>query len=63
MHSSRKLIREDAFARAIKECFGEQTSLAKTEQARRLYARYRTEDFLEQLRTTVRDQNNEGGSS
>ena len=60
MHLNRKLIREDAFARAMKACFGEQTSLAKIEEPRRLYARYRTDDVFEQLKSTG-DKNNESG--
>lgn len=53
MQPSRKQHREDAFERALKESFGEQTSLAKVEQARRLYARYRTNDLLERLKGVV----------
>lgn len=57
----RKLQRGDAFERALKESFGEQTSLAKVEQARQLYARYRTDDMLERLKGTVGNKGNESG--
>ena len=50
MQAPRKLQRADAFERALKGAFGEQTTLAKVEQARRLYARYRTDEMLERCR-------------
>jgi hypothetical protein len=53
MHAGHGRHRADAFERALKESFGEQTSLAKVEQARRLYARYRTNDMLERLKGAV----------
>jgi hypothetical protein len=58
MQASRKLQRGDAFERAIKESFGEQTTLAKVEQTRQLYARYRTEDMLDRLKGSVGDKSN-----
>jgi hypothetical protein len=58
MQPSRKQHRDDPFERALKESFGEQTSLEKVEQARRLYARYRTSDLLERLKRTVADKSN-----
>jgi hypothetical protein len=42
--------RGDAFDRAIRETFGEATPLAQIEEARRLYARYRTDDLLKALK-------------
>lgn len=57
MHTGRKLHRGDAFDRAIRETFGETTALAKVEQARQLYARYRTEDLLNSLKKPVPDKN------
>ena len=59
MQARRKLQRGDAFDRALKESFGEQATLAKVEQARQLYARYRTDDMLERLKTAVGDKSNE----
>jgi hypothetical protein len=57
MQTPRKLVRGDAFERALKESFGELT-LAKVEQVRRLYARYRTDDVLERLnKSTAADKN------
>jgi len=56
MQTPRKLVRGDAFERALKESFGELT-LAKVEQVRRLYARYRTDDVLERLKNTAADKN------
>jgi hypothetical protein len=53
MQDRRKLKRGDAFERALKEAFGDQTNLAKVEQARQLYARYRTDEMLERLRMAV----------
>ena len=55
MQPSRQQHREDAFERALKESFGAETTLAKIEQARRLYARYRTSDLLERLKGVVGD--------
>lgn len=57
MQTPRKLLRGDAFDRAIRETFGETTTLAKVEQARRLYARYRTEDLLNGLKKLSPDKN------
>ena len=59
MPTPRKLIRDDAFARALKESFGEQASLAKVEQARQLYARYRAEDVLERVKGAVGDKSDQ----
>jgi hypothetical protein len=50
MQPDRKQSRGDAFDRAIRETFGEATTFAKVEEARRLYARYRTDDLLNRLR-------------
>jgi hypothetical protein len=47
----------DAFDRAIRETFGEATTMAKVEEARRLYARYRTEDLLNNLKKSALDKN------
>ena len=58
MHAGRKHHRGDAFERALKESFGELTSLAKVEQARQLYARYRTDDMLERLKGTAAGNSN-----
>jgi hypothetical protein len=57
MQIRRKLHRGDAFDRAIRETFGETITLAKVEEARRLYARYRTDDLLNSLRTLAPDKN------
>ena len=54
METPRKLVRGDAFERALQESFGELT-LAKVEQVRQLYARYRTDDMLERLKGAVAD--------
>jgi hypothetical protein len=51
--------RGDAFDRAIKETFGEATSLTKIEMARQLYARYRTLDLLNSLKTAIPKTGNE----
>ena len=59
MPTQRKPPGGDAFARALRGCFGEQTSRAKIEEARRLYARYRTEDVLEHLQGMVGGKKNE----
>ena len=60
MHTSPKLdATADAFERALKGSFGEHTSRAKIEQARRLYARYRTDDLLERLKGVVGSKRNE----
>jgi hypothetical protein len=40
----------DAFERAVKETFGEIATVAKIEDTRRLYARYRTDDLLKSLK-------------
>jgi hypothetical protein len=53
MQTRRKLNRGDAFDRAIRETFGETTTLAKVEEARRLYARYRTDDLLNSLKNAA----------
>jgi hypothetical protein len=50
MHVSRKFQRGDAFERALKEAFGDETSIKQIEQARQLYARYRTDDVLKRLK-------------
>ena len=47
----------DAFDRAVKESFGEAATVAKIEEARRLYARYRTDDLLKSLKGATSDQN------
>jgi hypothetical protein len=57
MQIRRKLHRGDAFDRAIRETFGETTTLAKVEEARRLYARYRTDDLLSSLKKLAPDKN------
>jgi hypothetical protein len=57
MHTRRKLLRGDAFDRAIRETFGETTTFAKVEEARRLYARYRTDDVLNRLKKLARGDN------
>jgi hypothetical protein len=57
MQAARKIQRGDAFERAIKESFGETTTLAKVEQARQLYARYRTDDILNRLKNAVPGKN------
>ena len=53
MPMQRRIIRGDAFERALKASFGEQITLAKVEQARQLYARYRTDDMLDRLKGTM----------
>jgi hypothetical protein len=55
MQPDRKQYRGDAFDRAIRETFGETTTFAKVEEARRLYARYRTDDLLNSLRNEAPD--------
>jgi len=57
MQANRKQYRGDAFDRAMRETFGEATTFAKVEEARRLYARYRTDDLLNRLRAGVPDEN------
>jgi len=57
MQPDRKQYRGDAFDRAIRETFGEATTFAKVEEARRLYARYRTDDLLNSLRTGTPGEN------
>ena len=57
MQAARKIQRGDAFERAIRESFGETTTLAKVEQARQLYARYRTDDILNRLKNAASDKN------
>jgi hypothetical protein len=47
----------DAFDRALRETFGEASTFAKVEEARRLYARYRTEDVLRGCRNIAPDEN------
>ncbi len=59
MHPDQKQYRGDAFDRAIRETFGEVATLDKVEEARRLYARYRTEDLLNRLRAAAPDKNGE----
>jgi hypothetical protein len=51
MQNRGKNHRGDAFDRAIRETFGETTTLAQVEAARRLYARYRTDDLLKSLKS------------
>jgi hypothetical protein len=50
MQTDRKQYQGDAFDRALRETFGEGATFAKVEEARRLYARYRTDDLLKRLR-------------
>lgn len=57
MQPDRKQYRGDAFDRAIRETFGEATTFAEVEEARRLYARYRTDDLLNSLRARAPDEN------
>ena len=57
MQAARKIQRGDAFERAIRESFGETTTLAQVEQARQLYARYRTDDILNRLKKAASDKN------
>ena len=57
MQAPRKIQRGDAFERAIRESFGEATTLAKVEQARQLFTRYRTDDVLRRLNNAAPDQN------
>jgi hypothetical protein len=59
MHS-RKLHRGDAFDRALRESLGEQITLEKIEQARLLYARYRTDDVLKRLKAVGDDSSERG---
>jgi hypothetical protein len=47
----------DAFARALKETFGDHASLEKIAQARVLYARHRTDDLLKRLNGAVSGKN------
>ena len=61
MQERRKLLRGDAFERALKDAFGERTNLATVEKARQLYARYRTDDMLERLRMAVGGNGSESG--
>jgi hypothetical protein len=61
MQAPRKIKRGDAFERAIRETFGESTTLAQVEQARQLYARYRTDDVLKRLKDTAPDPNEKNG--
>ena len=55
MQPDRKRHRGDAFDRAIRGTFGETTTFAKVEEARRLYAQYRTEDLLNSLKSEAPD--------
>ena len=57
MQAPKKIKRGDAFARAISEAFGESATLAKIEQSRKLYARYRTDDVLDRLKNEASDKN------
>ena len=50
MQPDPKLNQGDAFDRAIRETFGEKTTPDQVEEARKLYARYRTDDLLNRLR-------------
>jgi hypothetical protein len=58
---SRSICRGDAFDRALKLTFGADASLVKVEQARTLYARYRTDELLERLKAIVVDKTTEDG--
>jgi hypothetical protein len=44
---------DDAFARALKEAFGDQASPERIAQARENYARHRTDDMLKRLSGAV----------
>ena len=59
MQANQKQYRRDAFDRAIRETFGETTTFAKVEEARALYARYRTDDLLNRLRDEAADKRDE----
>jgi hypothetical protein len=59
MHTDPKLNRRDAFERAIRETFGQQVTPTQVEEARRLYARYRTDDLLNGLREAPPDKRGE----
>jgi hypothetical protein len=59
MHVNPELHRGDAFDRAIRETFGEATTPEKVAEARKLYARYRTDDLLKRLRGIASDENGE----
>jgi hypothetical protein len=60
MHSRKS--QQDAFERALRETFGRLTSREKVNQARKLYARYRTDDILKRLKSVVANKNNGGGA-
>lgn len=47
----------DAFDRTLKETFGAAATTEKVEEARRLYARYRTDDLLKTLKGEASGQN------
>jgi hypothetical protein len=60
MQADRKLNQGDAFDRAIREIFGETAATrVQVEAARKLYARYRTDDVLNRLRRAAPDKNGE----
>ena len=60
MQADRKLNQGDAFDRAIRETFGETAAThVQVEAARKLYARYRTDDVLNRLRRAAPDKNGE----
>ena len=59
MHTDPELYRRDAFDRAIRETFGEQITPAQVDEARWLYARYRTDDLLNRLREATPDKRGE----
>ena len=58
MQPDPKLNQGDAFDRAIRETFGEKTTPAQVEEARKLYARYRTDDLLNRLRDAAPGKDN-----
>jgi len=59
MQTDPKQYRGDAFDRAIRETFGEATTFAKVEEARKLYACYRTDDLLKRLRNVASGENSD----
>jgi len=59
MHADPTLHRADAFERALRETFGGATTPQQVDEARKLYARYRTDDLLKRLRNVTPDENGE----
>jgi hypothetical protein len=59
MNPSPELVRGDAFDRAIRETFGVAITPEQVAEARKLYARYRTDDLLKRLRSVTPDKNGE----